>query len=61
MTNPHPGLSPSALAVMADMRVFPCRPAHSQPHLLGVRRALHMNYKAEMTIAAAVGDMQARR
>jgi len=36
MTIPHPGLSPSALAGNGRYaRAFPCRPVHSQPHLLG--------------------------
>ncbi len=35
-TNPHPGLSPPALAGNSRYaRAFPCRPVHSQPHLLG--------------------------
>ena len=35
--NPSSGLSPSALVGNGRYaRAFPCRPVHSQPHLLGV-------------------------
>jgi hypothetical protein len=40
MTNPHPGYPRRHSRVMADMRAFPWRPVHSQPHLLGDPRAL---------------------
>jgi hypothetical protein len=56
MTNPHPGLSPSALAGNGRQApAFPRRPFHSQPHLLSDLISYQNDGKVGMVIVGEVG------
>jgi hypothetical protein len=57
MTIPHPGLSPSALAGNGRYaRAFPCRPVHSQPHLLGIVLSPNL-LRPEKVVVVGVGPV----